>query len=156
MSSVAPRSGRESQSGPPDRVTQLGELADRIVRVARKIEAHRFQDPGITQLSSLEAMLLRYVDDHPGISPKQIAADLIMKGSNVSAGVRSLQEKGLVTKSLDVQDARYTHLRVTASAREGIGRVRAEWGSLLESQVPADVDMGGAVRLLAVLDLALT
>jgi DNA-binding MarR family transcriptional regulator len=149
MSSIA------AQTGVPDHVTQLGELADRIVRVARKIEVHRFQDPDITQLSSLEAMLLRYVDDHPGISPKQIAADLIMQGSNVSAGVRGLQAKGLVTKTLDLQDARYTHLRVTAAAREGIVRVRAEWGVLLEAQVPADTDVSGAVRLLALLDSAL-
>jgi DNA-binding MarR family transcriptional regulator len=150
MSSVA------SRTGAADRVTQLGELADRIVRVARKIEVHRFQDPGITQLSSLEAMLLRYVDDHPGISPKQIAADLIMKGSNVSAGIRALQAKGLVTKTLDLHDARYTHLRVTAAARAGIARVRNEWGSLLQAQVPTDVDVTGAVELLALLDSALS
>lgn len=44
--------GEHAVTPSPDdrpRDKQLGELADRIVRVARRIEAHRFRDPLITR-----------------------------------------------------------------------------------------------------------
>jgi len=136
----------------PDRLTQLGQLADLIVRVARRIEAHRFQDPGITPLGAVESMLLRYVDDHPGTSRTQVAADLVMQGSNASAGLRSLEAKGLVTRTADPHDGRVAHLNLTDEARQIAARVRAEWGSLLETLLPESTDVTAAVALLAALD----
>ena len=131
---------------------QLGELADRIVRVARRIEAHRFQDPLITPVSPLEALFLRYVDDHPGTSPGVLARDLMVRSSNASAGLRSLERKGLVTRSADRDDARVTRLFVTDDARRGTARVRVEWAHLLNELLPPSANVAEALHVLELLD----
>jgi DNA-binding MarR family transcriptional regulator len=138
-----------------DRIEQLGRLADLVLRTARKIEAHRLQDPRITPLTALESMVLRHVDDHPGTSPARVAEELVMKVSNVSAGLRGLEQKGLVAKAPDPHDARHVRLSVTDAARDSTIRVRAEWGRLLGAALPPDAEISGAVRLLTDLETGL-
>ncbi|MDK9350025.1 MarR family winged helix-turn-helix transcriptional regulator [Propionibacterium freudenreichii] len=147
-------SGHAVTPSPDDRSRdkQLGELADRIVRVARRIEAHRFQDSLITPVSPLEALFLRYVDDHPGASPGVLARDLMVRSSNASAGLRSLERKGLITRSADRDDARVTRLFVTDDARRATARVRVEWAHLLSELLPPSVNVAGALHVLELLD----
>ena len=147
-------SGHAVTPSPDDRSRdkQLGELADRIVRVARRIEAHRFQDSLITPVSPLEALFLRYVDDHPGASPGVLARDLMVRSSNASAGLRSLERKGLVTRSADRDDARVTRLFVTDDARRGTARVRVEWAHLLNELLPPSANVAEALHVLELLD----
>lgn len=142
----------EAVRGAPDRVACLGELADLVVRVARGIEAHRFRDPRITPLGPLESMVLRHIDDHPGIGPSRIAGDLVLKNSNVSASLRSLETKGLVRREPDPRDERCVRLFTTDAARRSTARVRREWGRLLDARIPADADVSPAVRLLEALE----
>lgn len=136
------------------RTAELGDLAERILRVARRLDAYRFRDPGITQVSPVEAMLLRYIDDYPGTSPGAMARALLMRGSNVSSGLRSLEGKGLVRREADKADARVVHLFATDLAQVSVHKVRAEWGRMLAGQLPSDVDVTGLQRILATLDHA--
>jgi DNA-binding MarR family transcriptional regulator len=138
-----------------DRIEQLGRLADLVLRTARKIEAHRLQDPRITPLTALESMVLRHVDDHPGTSPARVAEELVMKVSNVSAGLRGLEQKGLIAKAPAPHDARQVQLFVTTAARESTARVRAEWGRLLDAALSPGAEASEAIRVLTDLEAGL-
>ncbi|GAA2181404.1 hypothetical protein GCM10009785_16150 [Brooklawnia cerclae] len=140
----------------PDRGDDLGALADLTVRIARKLAAHRFQDPEIMPLSDLDGMVLRHIDDHPGISPSQLAADLVLQTSNASASLRSLEAKGFLTRVPDPSDGRCVQLFPTDAARRSSERVRAEWGRLLDPLVPPEADVPATVVLLRALDSSLS
>ena len=50
------------------------DLADLILVIAREIQFHGYQDPEAVPLTQSEGMVMRYLQDHPGAAPSQIAA----------------------------------------------------------------------------------
>ncbi|GAA3153054.1 MarR family transcriptional regulator [Planomonospora alba] len=73
---------------------------------------------GIEPLPETEAGIVRLVVHRPGASPGQIAAELGMQPSNVSAALRRLAEAGLVTRESDPVDRRATRVLPTSRAVE--------------------------------------
>lgn len=134
----------------------LAELADRIVHVARKLTAHPLRNPEIVPLSPLEAMVLRQVDRHPETSSTQLAADLGLRTSNASTVLRSLIEKGLLTRHSDPADRRAARFSLTAAASVSIVRLRAEWSRSLAQALPKDATPDAALAFLEQLDESLS
>lgn len=76
----------------------------------------------------------------------------MVRSSNASAGLRSLERKGLITRAADRDDARVTRLFVTDDARRATARVRAEWAHLLSELLPPSVNVAGVLHVLELLD----
>lgn len=130
----------------------LADVADRIVHISRFLTARTAANPDIVPVSSLEALVLRHVDRHPGISSSQVAADLRLRTSNASTVLRSLVDKGMLRRENDPADGRAAHFTLTTVARESIRHVRAEWSTMLGAALPAGSDVHGALALLSALE----
>jgi len=136
----------------PSREDALADIADRIVHVARLLTARGFTDTTIVPLSPLEALVVRHVDRHPGITSSQVAADLELRTSNTSTILRGLIEKGMVERSEDAADRRAAHHRLTDDARVSIARLRAEWSRKLGAALPDAIDLDAALDVLTLLE----
>ncbi|GIH78916.1 MarR family winged helix-turn-helix transcriptional regulator [Planobispora longispora] len=89
----------------------LRDLNRDLVRAGRRIA-------GVAPLPETETDIVRLVVRRPGVSPGQIAAELRMQPSNVSAALRHLTAAGLVTRESDPMDRRATRVRPTPQAVE--------------------------------------
>jgi len=108
----------------------LHELSWRLTRFG----PHR---AGLDPLPASELAVLRAVVDEPGLSISDVASIVAMQSSNVSAAVRALINRGLVSKSPHEDDRRVSVLHPTPKARtdkraiddalsDGIAEVLAE------------------------------
>jgi DNA-binding MarR family transcriptional regulator len=86
-------------------------------------------------LSELEVM--RLLVRRPGLSVGEVAADLGLQASNVSAAIRALSARGLLERRRDDCDARVTRLQPTAAAMHSRDRREAAWGDALARVVSA-------------------
>lgn len=68
---------------------------------------------GLSQLPQSQLAVMTYIEHHPGVSVKEVAEGLFMKGPNVSATVSGLVERGLVRREADTDNARRTRLYPT-------------------------------------------
>ena len=139
-------------SEPASRDETLADIADRIVHVARLLTARGFADTTIVPLSPLEALVVRHIDRHPGITSSHVAANLELRASNTSTILRGLVEKGMVARTEDPSDRRAAHFTLTADAHVSIARLRAEWSGKLGAALPATVDLDGALEVLTALE----
>ncbi|MGV0850887.1 MarR family winged helix-turn-helix transcriptional regulator [Mycolicibacterium phlei] len=96
-----------------------GVLHDLSWRIARLGPAKA----GVELLPSSELAVLRAVMDRPGCSVSDVAAQISMQSSNVSAAVRSLVQRGLVEKHQNAQDRRITVLKPTSRALTDRGAI---------------------------------
>lgn len=98
---------------PSDRLRELAmvihDLSWRIARLGPT-------EFGLDPLPASELSVLRAVLDQPNRSVSEVAESLSMQASNASAAVRSLTERGLVTKQVDDNDRRVYRLAPTARA----------------------------------------
>ena len=108
----------------------LHELSWRLTRFG----PHR---AGLDPLPASELAVLRAVVHEPGLSISEVASIVAMQSSNVSAAVRGLINRGLVSKSPHEDDRRVSVLHPTPKARtdkraiddalaDGIAEVLAE------------------------------
>ena len=132
---------------PPDGET-LAEIASLIVTLSRYIQDNENRLEGVVELRPLEVMVLRTVEQHPGIAPGQIATRLRLRASNTSAALRVLEERGLVARAAHAQDARSVQVTITQLARQSIDRVRAADRAFLSPVLPDDVDARALLQLL--------
>ncbi|MEN4473844.1 MarR family winged helix-turn-helix transcriptional regulator [Mycolicibacterium cosmeticum] len=72
---------------------------------------------GLDPLPSSELAVLRAIVDEPGLSVSDVAAVVAMQSSNVSAAIRALVERGLVSKKPREDDRRVSVLHPTPKAR---------------------------------------
>ena len=133
----------------------LADLADRIVHVARRLTARANANPAVTRLSTLEAMALRHVDQHPGIASSQLAADLELRTSNASTVLGSLVDRGFLHRANDPDDRRAAHFTLTDEARHSVALVRADWSARLREHVPDSADLDALRDLLDTIGEAL-
>jgi len=136
---------------PPD--DRLADLADLALAVSRHLALQGHRDPAVVPLTQVEGFVLRHVDRHPGSSPGAVAAALGLHRSNLSATLRTLEDKGMVVGEHDPADRRTVRLQVTEAARESIARLRARSAQALAG---LDVDDKALDHTIAVLHAATT
>jgi len=127
---------------------QLADLAERIVYVARKIRTHGHDDDRIVPLTMTESALMRYIGKHAGTTPSESARAMGIQRSNVSAALRELEAKGLVTASRDERDARGVRLHPTSLADANHALLRAGWVEQLRAALGDDADVDACIQLL--------
>ncbi|MCG3750244.1 MarR family winged helix-turn-helix transcriptional regulator [Amycolatopsis sp. Poz14] len=115
---------------------QLFELADLILAVARHINAAK--EANAESGTPLEGAVMRFVDRHPGTTVNAAAEATQMISSNVSRAVRGLENKGLLRREADPDDARRVRLYPTEKAADNLQRLRDTWSALLEGTKPAE------------------
>lgn len=86
-------------------------------------------DLGIERLAPAELTILKEVDRHPGIGVSPLAELLAMQPSNVSASVRHLVGRGLLTRTPCLEDRRLARLHVTEQMLRNRTRIEAAWSS---------------------------
>ncbi|MBB1159787.1 MULTISPECIES: MarR family winged helix-turn-helix transcriptional regulator [Amycolatopsis] len=119
---------------------QLFEVADLILAVARHINAAK--EANAESGTPLEGAVMRFVDRHPGTTVNAAAEATQMISSNVSRAVRGLENKGLLRREADPEDARRVRLYPTPKAAENLQKLRDTWSALLDGTFtgPAEID----------------
>ncbi|WP_062290462.1 MarR family winged helix-turn-helix transcriptional regulator [Demequina phytophila] len=135
------------EDDPTDR--ELAEFAESILRIARELDPHA-AGVDVVPLTGTETAVLRWIHHHPGASPSAVADATGLRRPNLSAAVRSLEDKGLVRRSPDPADHRQQHLEATALADEGVERLHAYWSSRVREALGGAV--GGASAAAGLLD----
>lgn len=126
----------------------LADLAELIVYVARKIRTHGHDDGRIVRLTMTASAVMRYVGKHPGTSPSEAAHATGIQRSNLSAALRELEAKGLVTLTQDERDARGVRLHPTPLSAANHALMRAGWVAQLRAALDDDADVDACIRLL--------
>lgn len=90
------------------------------------------EDLGIERIPAPELTILKEVDRNPGISVGAMAELLAMQPSNVSAAVRSLVDRGLLTRTPSAADRRVAELTVTEQMVRNRTRIEAAWSSRID------------------------
>lgn len=105
-------------------------------RLARRFDAV-FQSFGITN-GQFSLMMMLNTADRPQIG--QVAEFLAMDRTTLTAALKSLQRRGLVTVTRDDEDRRAKHLSLTAAGVKILKAALPVWRSehaLLEAELPA-------------------
>ena len=91
---------------------------------------------------------MRFINRNPGASARAAAEATLLASSNFARVLRGLEERGLVRREVDANDARRVSLYPTALASETRRRLGKDWYQLLRGieDDPAKID-----RLIATL-----
>ncbi|MCC3289740.1 MULTISPECIES: MarR family winged helix-turn-helix transcriptional regulator [unclassified Arthrobacter] len=93
------------------------EIADLLRDLSWNIHRKAPEITGIEPLPNTELAVLKHVLDNPGLTVTELARLMGLKQSNASAAVRTLAERGLVTRSGSPTDRRVSLLLPTEEAR---------------------------------------
>jgi DNA-binding MarR family transcriptional regulator len=123
-----------------DDAARLSDLAELILAVGRLIQL--VGDQSIGTGTPIEISVLRFINRNPGTSARAASEATLLPPSNFSRVLHSLEDRGLVSRKADVNDARRVSLYPTAFARETRRRVREDWYQLLRGIEgdPAKID----------------
>ena len=122
------------ESTEPEGVALLsGELAALFHDVSRQLRAAAHAEVNLVPLPESERDVLRFVGRHPGVSVSSVARELRMKSSNVSAAVRSLVARDLMTREADPSDRRIARLALTDQAYDNLERIQRSWSTQLDA-----------------------
>ena len=93
---------------------------------------------------------MRYVGTHPGTTPSEAAHATGIRRSNLSAALRELEARGLVTSSRDGRDARVVRLHPTPRSQANHALLRAGWISQFRAALEGDddLDVDACIQLL--------
>lgn len=142
---------------PPDGDPRWADLADLVLIVAREIQFLGYRDPGAVPLTQSEGMVMRYLQDHPGTAPSQLADATGLQRANISAVLRGLERKGLAERRTSPDDLRRAAIHPTEGGRRNYALVRQEWAAAVSAA--ADQDATGldeAIALLRKMSASLT
>lgn len=95
---------------------------------------------GLDPLPHSEFELIRTVGDHPGISVSEAARILALLPNNVSATVRKLVERDLLTRTVDEYDGRCIRLHLTPKAHEHKKMIDEAWTISVREQMTQMTD----------------
>ncbi len=112
-----------------DDTSSLSDLAELILAVARLIQPPG--DQAIGTCTPIESSVIRFISRNPGTSARAASEATLLTSSNFSRVLRGLEEKGLVSREPDANDARRVSLYPTTLARESRRRLGEEWDRLL-------------------------
>lgn len=93
-----------------DFLREIWRLNHAVERLSKKMEASY----GIT---AQQRMIVRLVGKYPGITAGQLAEQLHLDPGTISAAIRRLKGKGLLSRRPDMRDKRRVVLGLTASGR---------------------------------------
>ncbi|MFE2378911.1 MarR family winged helix-turn-helix transcriptional regulator [Streptomyces sp. NPDC059398] len=125
---------------------RLFELADLILAISRHIHAAKAETG--EPWTPLEAAVMRFVDHQPGATAGQAAESTRLISSNFSRALRKLEQKGLVRRETDPEDARRVRLYPTPKAGENLRYLQDAWGGLLDEAVPDTVEADEVIAVL--------
>lgn len=121
----------------------LADLAGATLDLARELQLRHSEDGDVVEMTPTERTVMRLLDETPGLPPSRIGEILGIKRSNVSAALRELQRKGLVTREADPADARSVRVAPTPLAARNLERLREIWARALREVVPPEADVAG-------------
>ena len=128
-----------SSSSTPPTSSDLADLADVIMNVGQEIKMLG-GDGKTIPLTITESNVMRYVDRHPGTSPSDLAAGTGLHRSNMSAALRGLEEKGLISRAQSADDGRVITVSPTARAAQNLELLRAGWAAGIVSAITTEFD----------------
>jgi DNA-binding MarR family transcriptional regulator len=135
-------------TAPPYGDPRWADLADLILVIAREIQYHGYHDPEAVPLTQSEGMVMRYLQDHPGATPSQIAAATGLQRTNLSAVLRGLERKGLAQRRTSTDDLRVATIHPTERGRHNYALVRQEWASAVSGAAGHDTSSLDAALIL--------
>ena|SRR5687768_10311560 len=115
----------------------LAELADLILNVGRLVRARTPSGEDAVTLTETERTVMRVVDLFPGSSPSEIAERTHVQRTNVSAALRALEDKGMVTRS--ATSGRGIAVAPTQLAADNLRTLRAAWSRELAGALGDDL-----------------
>ena len=139
-------------SAPASVLNDYADLVDLLISANREL-AVQVRLTGIVPLTATEVAIMRYVNDHDGCSPSDVAMSLSLLRSNVSPALKSMEGSGLLERRSSGRDVR---LNATPKAAENLRLIRERWGAVLSSaldEVPHD--LMDTIRTLRTIDSAL-
>lgn len=115
----------------------LAELADLLLNVGRLVRARTPAVPEVVPMTETERHVMRVVDLYPGSSPSEIAARTHLQRTNVSAALRTLEDKGMVTRT--ATSGRGIAVAPTEKAADNLRTLRAAWSRDLAAALGNDL-----------------
>lgn len=82
---------------------------------------------GIEPVPMTELAILKHILDAPGITVGELSKSLGLRQSNASAALRTLTERGLVTREMDPDDRRVSRLFLTERAKAEQAAIGNAW-----------------------------
>ncbi|GAB2794904.1 MarR family winged helix-turn-helix transcriptional regulator [Streptomyces daliensis] len=125
---------------------RLFELADLILAISRHL--HAAKADAAESWTPLEAAVMRYIDHQPGATASQAAEATRLISSNFSRALRKLEQKELVRREADPDDARRVRLYPTRKAGENLGYLQDAWSRLLDETVPDAAEADAVITTL--------
>ncbi len=133
----------------------LADLADLILNVGRLVRARTPEDPGTVPLTETERQVMRVVDLYPGAAPSEIARRARLQRTNVSTALRTLEQRGMVSRAATT--GRGIAVTPTERAAANLRTLRAAWSRELAGLLGDDLDaVRRANQLLSHLEQRLT
>ncbi|MFD7510133.1 MarR family winged helix-turn-helix transcriptional regulator [Streptomyces sp. NPDC059853] len=84
-------------------------------------------------LDRAAAALLRQVAESEPMRPSELAARMSVEASHVTRQAQRLQRAGYLTRVADPEDRRAQRIRITATGREAVRRMREAAGNSMEA-----------------------
>jgi DNA-binding MarR family transcriptional regulator len=142
---------------PPDGDPRWADLADQVLILAREIQFRGYRDPDAVPLTQSEGMVMRYLQDHPGTAPSQIADATGLQRANISAVLRGLERKGLTERRSTPGDLRRATIHPTERGKRNYALVRQEWAAAVAAAAGHDAaGLNEAIALLHTITASLT
>jgi DNA-binding MarR family transcriptional regulator len=113
----------------------LADLADLILNVGRLV---RSRTPERVPLTDTERHIMRVVDLYPGAAPSEIARRTRLQRTNVSTALRSLEDKGMISRAATT--GRGIAVTPTERAAANLRTLRAAWSRELAGVLGDDLD----------------
>jgi len=132
----------------------LAELADLLLNVGRLVRSRTPAGADAVPLSETERTVMRVIDLFPGASPSEISGRAGLQRTNVSTALRTLEDKGLISRSST--SGRGVAVEPTQLAADNLRALRAAWSRELTGALGDDLDdVRKCVDLLSKLELRL-
>ena len=142
---------------PPDGDPRWADLADQVLILAREIQFLGYRDPQAVPLTQSEGMVMRYLHDHPGTPPSQLADATGLQRTNLSAVLRGLERKGLAERRASKDDLRRATIHPTEHGERNYALVRQEWAAVVSAAAGhATAGLDEALALLRTIATSLT
>ena len=126
--------GPESQPERARLVQEINEALFLFFWRNRLLVSQRFAPLG---LNVLRALVLGLIERDGVRHPSALAEALELAPPAVSHLLTELEERGLITRSLDPEDRRRVRLELTPAGREALGRATEAWNELNASKLEA-------------------